>query len=174
MLVSYSYMDTPIGRLLLAETERGLCRTGLPNESWTSFLAWLDKVADGAVPHEDPARLAPVIVQLREYFSRLRRAFDLPLDLRGTEFQRAVWSELLAVPYGTTVSYGEISRRIGRGPGGGRAVGAAVGANPVPIIVPCHRVIGADGSMTGYSGGLDIKVALLKLEGVRLQNSAKR
>ncbi|MFN3763308.1 MAG: methylated-DNA--[protein]-cysteine S-methyltransferase, partial [Anaerolineae bacterium] len=91
--------------------------------------------------------------------------FDLPLDLRGTPFQRRVWEELRRVPYGQTVAYGELARRVGR-PGAARAVGRAVGANPVPIIVPCHRVVGADGSLVGYGGGLEIKAALLRLEGV--------
>ncbi len=91
-------------------------------------------------------------------------AFPLPLDLRGTPFQQQVWRELRKVPYGQTVSYGELARRVGR-PGAVRAVGQAVGANPIPIIVPCHRVVGADGSLVGYGGGLEIKSALLRLEG---------
>jgi methylated-DNA-[protein]-cysteine S-methyltransferase len=105
----------------------------------------------------------PVTAQLREYFSGSRREFDVKLSPRGTEFQRAVWNELLRVPYGTTISYGELARRIGR-PDAVRAVGAANGANPIPIIVPCHRVIGANGTLTGYGGGLDRKRWLLDLE----------
>jgi len=92
-------------------------------------------------------------------------AFELPLDLRGTEFQRAVWQALLEIPYGETRSYAEIARQVGQ-PNAVRAVGAANGANPIPIVVPCHRVIGRDGSLTGYGGGLDKKVFLLQLEGV--------
>jgi methylated-DNA-[protein]-cysteine S-methyltransferase len=104
--------------------------------------------------------------QLMEYFAGTRTQFDLPLDLTGgTAFQQSVWQALLAIPQGATASYGQISSRIGK-PAAVRAVGAAVGRNPVSIIVPCHRVMGADGSLTGYAGGLDRKTALLHLEGV--------
>ncbi|HAL40009.1 MAG TPA: cysteine methyltransferase, partial [Polaromonas sp.] len=100
-----------------------------------------------------------------EYFAGQRNRFEVPLDLAcGTAFQQSVWQALLAIPYGRTASYGEVSRRIGK-PTAVRAVGAAVGRNPVSIIVPCHRVMGANGSLTGYAGGLDRKTALLKLEG---------
>lgn len=101
--------------------------------------------------------------QLTEYFAGERTTFDLPLDLRGTDFQRAVWEELRTVPYGGTVGYGELAASIGR-PTAARAVGAAVGRNPVSIVVPCHRVVGADGSLTGFAGGLDAKRTLLALE----------
>jgi methylated-DNA-[protein]-cysteine S-methyltransferase len=107
--------------------------------------------------------------QLAEYFAGQRRHFELPLDLSGgTAFQQAVWQALLAVAPGGTVSYGEISQRIGK-PGAVRAVGAAIGRNPVSIVVPCHRVLGADGSLTGYAGGLARKTALLRLEGALLE-----
>jgi len=102
--------------------------------------------------------------QLREYFAGERTEFDLPLASDGTEFQKKVWSELQRIPYGETASYGDIARRLGYEPGISRAVGAANGANPIPIVVPCHRVIGADGSLTGYAGGLERKKTLLDLE----------
>ena len=102
--------------------------------------------------------------QLTEYFAGERTEFDLPLASDGTEFQKKVWSELLRIPYGETASYGEIARRLGYEPGISRAVGAANGANPIPIVVPCHRVIGADGSLTGYAGGVERKQTLLELE----------
>lgn len=102
--------------------------------------------------------------QIGEYFAGERREFDLPLAPQGTEFERAVWKELSAIPWGSTTSYAEIARRLGK-PGAVRAVGRANGKNPIPIIIPCHRVIGSDGSLTGYSGGLDRKRALLELEG---------
>lgn len=108
-----------------------------------------------------------VVAQLNEYFAGRREAFDLPLNLAGTEFQLAVWNELLRVPYGTTITYGELARRIGR-PSAVRAVGAANGANPIPVIVPCHRVIGSNGTLTGYGGGIARKQWLLALEGRRL------
>jgi methylated-DNA-[protein]-cysteine S-methyltransferase len=104
--------------------------------------------------------------QLGEYFAGARRVFDLPLDQRGTAFQLAVWEELLLVPYATTVTYGWLAARLGLGNAASRAVGAANGANPIPVVVPCHRVIGSDGRLTGYGGGLDRKHALLRLEGV--------
>ncbi|NBD35189.1 MAG: methylated-DNA--[protein]-cysteine S-methyltransferase [Chloroflexi bacterium] len=103
--------------------------------------------------------------QLTGYFEGRRAAFDLPLDLRGADFQRAVWEALLTIPYGETCSYGDVAAAIGR-PRAARPVGQAVGANPVGVIVPCHRVIGSDGRLTGYGGGLDLKRALLRLEGV--------
>jgi methylated-DNA-[protein]-cysteine S-methyltransferase len=112
----------------------------------------------------DPAVFADAVAQLDEYFAGDRRHFDLTLDLTGTPFQQQVWSALQAIPYGETRSYGEVAKAIAR-PDRARAVGAAVGRTPVPIIVPCHRAIGADGRLTGYRGGLDRKRALLALEG---------
>jgi len=111
----------------------------------------------------DPAPFRSVIAQLADYFARRRRAFDLPLGPQGTEFQQSVWQALTRIPYGETLSYGELARRIGN-PRASRAVGLANGANPLPIVVPCHRVIGANGSLTGFGGGLDIKRKLLALE----------
>jgi len=110
------------------------------------------------------APFAAVIAQLDEYFAGARREFDLELSLRGSGFQREVWQALRRIPYGTTRAYGELARELGH-PGGARAVGVANGSNPVAIIVPCHRVIGADGSLTGFGGGLPVKRALLQLEG---------
>lgn len=109
-------------------------------------------------------RRSRALVQLREYFSGGRRSFTLRLAPRGTPFQRLVWDALGAIPYGETLSYVELARRIGRA-GSARAVGLANGANPLPIVIPCHRVIGADGSLRGFGGGLHIKRALLVLEG---------
>ncbi len=101
--------------------------------------------------------------QLREYFDGRRQAFDLPLDPRGTDFQRRVWGLLLKIPYGTTTTYGALARDLGD-PGASRAVGLANGSNPLPIVIPCHRVIGANGTLTGFGGGLPVKAALLDLE----------
>ena len=109
----------------------------------------------------------PVITQLREYFAGKRTTFDLELAMQGTPFQLAVWNELRKIPYGHTISYAELAHRIGK-PSAVRAVGAANGANPIPVIVPCHRVIGANGSLTGYGGGIERKQWLLALEGRRL------
>jgi methylated-DNA-[protein]-cysteine S-methyltransferase len=113
---------------------------------------------------EDPARTAEVRRQLAEYFAGERREFDLVLAPAGTPFELAVWEELRRIPFGETRSYGEIARTLGR-PTAYRAVGRANGANPIPIVVPCHRVIGSDGSLTGFGGGLDAKSRLLELEG---------
>ena len=114
---------------------------------------------------EDHGAFGDVARQLDEYFAGTRATFDLPLAPAGTPFQRRVWAELARVPHGTTVTYGELARRVGR-PGASRAVGAAVGRNPISIVVPCHRVVGADGTLTGYAGGVGRKAFLLALEGV--------
>jgi methylated-DNA-[protein]-cysteine S-methyltransferase len=118
----------------------------------------------GAEVVEDPARTAEVRRQLEQYFAGERREFDLTLAPAGTPFELAVWEELRRIPFGETRSYGEIARTLGR-PTAYRAVGRANGANPIPIVVPCHRVIGSDGSLTGFGGGLDAKSRLLELEG---------
>jgi methylated-DNA-[protein]-cysteine S-methyltransferase len=112
----------------------------------------------------DDAWFADVRTQIDEYFDGARTAFDVPMALEGTEFQRAVWDQLSAIPYGTTISYGELARRVGN-PRASRAVGSANGRNPIAVIVPCHRVIAGDGSLGGYGGGLDRKSLLLDLEG---------
>jgi methylated-DNA-[protein]-cysteine S-methyltransferase len=112
----------------------------------------------------DDLKVESVFTQLTEYFNRQRIEFDLPLEIFGTDFQKNVWNELKKIPYGETISYGELANRMGD-KNLMRAVAAANGANPIPIIIPCHRVIGADGSLTGYGGGLDVKQKLLELEG---------
>ncbi len=116
---------------------------------------------------DDPARTARVARQLAEYFASERTSFDLELAPEGTDFQKRVWRHLLDIPIGETRTYSEIARRLGR-PGAARAVGRANATNPFPIVVPCHRVIGADGTLTGYAGGLPLKRGLLALEGVEL------
>ena len=154
-------IDSPVGRLLLAGDGDSLIQLGFqsgprplrPADSW---------IEDGT-----PFRAA--VAQLEEYFAGKRRRFELPLAPRGTEFQRQVWRALTEIPYGKTISYGELARRI-RNPSASRAVGLANGANPLPIIVPCHRVIGADGSLTGFGGGLPIKRRLLALEGTTTES----
>jgi methylated-DNA-[protein]-cysteine S-methyltransferase len=121
------------------------------------------RVDFGAGEISDDQRFAPLVTQLDEYFAGTRTTFDLPLRQQGSPFEQRVWAELLAIPYGETASYGEIAARIGR-PGMARAVGRANARNPIAIVCPCHRVIGGDGSLTGYAGGLDTKRALLELE----------
>jgi methylated-DNA-[protein]-cysteine S-methyltransferase len=134
-------------------------------------LDLLDDVPAGeAMPPGHCPVLAQAIEELREYFLGERRAFTVPVAGAGTAFARRVWTELARIPWGTTISYGDLARRAGVR-GGARAVGAANGRNPVPILVPCHRVIGADGSMTGYSGGMWRKRVLLALEGLALEGA---
>ncbi|WP_237482075.1 methylated-DNA--[protein]-cysteine S-methyltransferase [Lichenibacterium dinghuense] len=156
--VSTLAMASPVGRLTLAATDRGL-----------AAVLW-ETDGPGRVPL-GPAVAAPghpvlreAARQLGEYFGRARRSFDLPLDFHGTAFQRRVWAALLAIPYGETRSYGDIARALGD-PNLMRAVGAANGRNPVSIVAPCHRVVGATGQLTGFAGGLAAKRFLLELEG---------
>jgi len=119
---------------------------------------------DGDRLFVEPSRTAAAVGQLREYFAGKRRRFDLETEPRGSVFQQAVWQELLRIPYGETRSYSELAAAVGR-PGAARAVGRAVATNPISIVIPCHRVVGSDGSLTGYAGGLEFKKGLLALEG---------
>ncbi len=149
-------IDSPVGPLRLASDDRAL--------RFLSFMGGRDPVEVGS---DWRKRRAPILraaaSQLREYFDGRRTEFDLPLDPHGTDFQRAVWDALCEIPFGETRSYGEQARMIGR-PNASRAVGAANGRNPIAIIIPCHRVIGASGELTGFGGGLDTKRRLLDLE----------
>ena len=146
-------VDTPIGTLGLVGSD-----DGLRNVRWS---------ADG-LPDASCAVLDAATEQLHAYFAGELLEFDVLLDLHGTEFQRSCWLALATIPYGQTVSYGEQARRLGLGPDAARAVGAANGQNPLPLVLPCHRVIGADGSLTGFGGGLHIKRFLLEHEGALL------
>lgn len=149
---------SPLGPVLWLRTATGIA--GM----WFDAQKWFPESFDAPDRPDDPL-IVEAARQLDDYFEGRRRAFDLPLDLHGTPFQRAVWHALLAIPPGETCTYGDIARTVGS-PSAARAVGAAVGRNPVGIIVPCHRVIGRDGTLTGYAGGLDRKEVLLRLEGV--------
>ena len=151
----YCYLTTPIGDLLLAGDDAALSLVAFPEGSMRR-----DPEPDW-IYSEKP--FANARQQLTEYFAGTRKDFDLPLSLAGTEFQLLVLDELRRIPYGETTSYGDIAARIGK-PKAMRAVGAANGRNPIPIIVPCHRVIGSGGDLTGFGGGLDAKQALLQLE----------
>jgi methylated-DNA-[protein]-cysteine S-methyltransferase len=158
-MYAFKTMPSPVGELTLVASGQGL-----------AAILWED---------DDPRRVKlqprvedaehPVLVeaarQLGEYFAGERLAFDLPLDFHGTDFQKAVWAQLLAIPFGETRSYAEVARAIGR-PTAFRAVGAANGRNPISIVAPCHRVIGTNGTLTGFAGGLEGKALLLELEGV--------
>jgi methylated-DNA-[protein]-cysteine S-methyltransferase len=150
--MKYAQVDTPIGKLTVVAAETGIRR-----------ILW-----DGEAPPEGAVEggsdiLDAAVTQIQEYFAGARTTFDLPLDLGGTPFQQKVWLELGSIPFGTTISYGEQAQRVGR-PQAARAVGAANGRNPVPIVLPCHRVIGSGGALTGFGGGLDTKRTLLRHE----------
>lgn len=158
MSLAYHDFETPIGTLRVVGDDDGLERIDLPNAAaGNPDPAWRERRRPSAGPLLEAKR------QLREYFDGARRDFDLPLAPVGSEFQRRVWDELRRIPYGETVSYGELARRIGR-PTASRAVGAANGRNPLAIVVPCHRVIGSDGTLIGYGGGLPVKETLLAHE----------
>ena len=152
----YDFFDSAIGPLVLVSDDTdALIQLHLPKRSKPGHVAPEWKRA--------PSRLREVRAQLAAYFAGKLLTFDLPLAPHGTEFQRTVWEELLRIPYGDTISYADLARRIGK-PSAMRAVGAANGANPIALIVPCHRVIGADGTLTGYGGGLPAKRWLLDHE----------
>ncbi len=162
-LVHATHLDSPIGALRLASTARGLAYVELPHASGRGLEGWLRRSLPGALCESGFAPNRAAAAQILEYLEGKRTAFDLALDLRGTEFQRAVWQVLLEIPYGETRSYTDVGRSIGR-PDAPRAVGAANGANPLAIVVPCHRVIAADGTLGGYGGGLELKARLLAME----------
>jgi methylated-DNA-[protein]-cysteine S-methyltransferase len=159
--MNYCYVESPIGKLLIAGDQESVrqinfAKNGKPSKPEPDW----QESSRGPV--------AQAARQLREYFAGSRTDFDLPLSPQGTEFQRQVWRRLQEIPYGETISYGELARRIGN-PKASRAVGAANGQNPIPIVIPCHRVIGANGKLTGFGGGLPTKEALLALEARQLQ-----
>ncbi|MFD8567813.1 methylated-DNA--[protein]-cysteine S-methyltransferase [Streptomyces sp. NPDC059639] len=156
----YTTLDSPLGELLLtADASGALTSLSVPGQKGGRT------VQEGWVRAPEP--FAEAVRQLAAYFAGELKEFDLELKPEGTEFRRRVWDALDAVPYGSTTTYGEVAARIGASRAAVRAVGGAVGANPLLILRPCHRVIGADGSLTGYAGGLDRKVRLLSLEGIQ-------
>ncbi|WP_076997324.1 methylated-DNA--[protein]-cysteine S-methyltransferase [Variovorax sp. KK3] len=159
-LIRSTRIDSRLGDIVLAATDRGLAGAWFDQQRhWPDMAGWQSD--------PDHPALREAALQLADYFAGRRRHFDLPLDLsHGTAFQQAVWQALLAIPMGRTTSYGTLSSDIGS-PAAVRAVGAAVGRNPISVIVPCHRVVGSNGSLTGYAGGLERKSALLTLEGAR-------
>lgn len=153
--IHYRIFDSPFGRILVAGSYAGLCRVDF-QEGDARFAPprnWVE--APGVFPEVEE--------QLSAYFAGERRSFDLVLDPGGTQFQQRVWRHLTEIPYGSTISYGRLAQAIGN-PQSSRAVGAANGANPIPIIIPCHRVVGADGRLTGYRGGIELKRRLIELE----------
>src|SRR3954447_17649689 len=153
--VRFDLVDSPVGELFVAATERGLARISYHPEGMEEVLARTYGVRVLRFPLDDVRR------ELDEYFAGSRREFDLPLDLRVASFHADVLRELALVPYGRTETYGGLAVRAGR-PGAARAVGTFMNRNPIPIVLPCHRIVGANGSLTGYAGGLDVKRRLLQ------------
>lgn len=162
----FDKMDSPIGPLTIVATVNGVCFIHFGSNECTlpSIKAWMKKHGIKGELELQPERILPVIEQLKEYFNGSRQTFDLPIDLYGTPFQKRVWEALQKIEYGSTKSYKEIALDIGA-PQAVRAIGGANNQNPLPIIVPCHRVIGSNGAMVGYGGGLDKKERLLNIEG---------
>jgi methylated-DNA-[protein]-cysteine S-methyltransferase len=159
--VRFYIVASPVGDLLIASTERGLCRISYTIEGQDESLARSFGVRVLRTPLDEVRR------ELDEYFAGHRREFDLALDLRVAPFHEAVLHELARVPYGQVDTYGHLAAKVGR-PKAARAVGTVMNRNPLPIVLPCHRIVGANGSLTGYAGGLEIKRALLELEGATL------
>jgi O-6-methylguanine DNA methyltransferase len=156
--------DSRIGRIYVASTERGVCKISVPRESRKDFFDWLKGHFDPETVTDNRARNKEVIDQLTRYFNGKLAKFTCPIDLLGTPFQIRVWKELSKITYGSTITYRSLAKRV-LAPKAFQAVGRANGANPLPIIVPCHRVLGSDGSLVGYSCGIKTKEFLLRLEG---------
>lgn len=158
--------ETPIGVVYVASTERGLCKIALPNDSKTSFFRWINSNFQTDDIVDDRKRNSNAIRQLNEYFIGKRTEFELDVELIGTNFQQRVWTEVAKIPYGNISTYKQIGRRVHTR--GYRAVGATISKNPLPILIPCHRVIGSDQKLVGYTGGIRLKEYLLRLEGIIL------
>ena len=163
----WSAHETQIGTVYIASTEKGISKITIPGQSKREFMGWLERHADGGGIVEGPKRHRRVIDELNRYLSRRLVRFHARLDPIGTDFQKQVWRELKKIRYGTTISYKELSRRVGK-PGAYQTVGRANGANPLPIVIPCHRVIGSDNRLVGYAAGVKTKEFLLRLEGALL------
>lgn len=162
-IVRTSTFDSPIGRLKVGSTDKGLCWLQLPGSGGRGFQGWQRTQLPDAEVVEDDAANRSARQQILEYLDGDRLHFELKLDVRATPFQHAVYEELLAIPYGETRSYADVARALGK-PKAVRATGTANGANPIPLVVPCHRVIASDGGLGGFGGGLPLKRRLLAME----------
>lgn len=160
--IYYSSVNTDLGTLMLASTDKGICQIRFTQGDSAGFFAWLEKKIGTRWKVSERVH-RETTKELLEYFDGRRKQFDSPLDLRGTTFQLKIWSLLREIPYGETVSYGEIAKKAGI-PKGARAIGMASHVNPVLLMVPCHRVIGKNGSLVGFGCGVDLKQKLLDLE----------
>jgi len=163
----WSSFTSQIGVVYIASTEKGVCKVSIPGQTKKEFMSWMEHHADGGTITESKRKHKVVVDQLNRYFNRKLVKFNVRLDLVGTDFQRSVWKELRKIRYGTSISYKDLAKRIGK-PKGAQSVGRANGANPLPIIIPCHRVIGSDSRLVGYAAGIKTKEFLLRLEGALL------
>lgn len=163
-LVIVDRTETPYGPIYLAATERGLCRVTIPGETFDTLIAWLERRLPAPDIVDSAGALAGEAAAITNFLEEGTPVPPLPVDLVGTPFQRAVWQAVLDIPFGQTRSYVDIAHQIGH-PRASRAVGAANAVNPLPFVVPCHRVIGADGTIKGFPGGIITRSMLLKLEG---------
>lgn len=159
--------ESVVGPLSLASTDEGMCRLCIRGYRRSDFAEWLRANLRDHEIVESPSRNREFVSELQEYLSGKRTTFGIPLHVIGTEFQKKVWLELLKIPYGTTISYKELARRVGL-PKGAQSVGRVNAANPLPLVIPCHRVIGANDNLVGYGGGIKMKEFLLRLEGALL------
>lgn len=164
-LIYYTLFDYKGWSMYIAATEKGLCYVGSQNEPLDELEKWVNKKFKHAKLIANHEQLTPYIQELMDYIDGKIKDFTYAFDLKGTDFQKNVWHQLCTIPYGETVCYSDVAKKIGN-PKAVRAVGTAIGANPIAVIIPCHRVLGKDGSLTGYSGGLPIKEKLLQLEGI--------
>jgi methylated-DNA-[protein]-cysteine S-methyltransferase len=166
MKIRWCSFETAYGLIRLAATEVGACRLSLPGEDAGAFFRWLALRFSRAMLVEDPGTLTAFILGVQEFLRGESKEIVVPLDPVGSPFQGAVWEEVRRIPFGVTITYGEIARRLGGLPRAARAVGAAVAANPLPILIPTHRVVGSDGSIRGYGPAVSLKEELLRLEGI--------
>ncbi len=169
-VVTAASFSSPLGTLRAAATPTGVVKLSLPRSSGAGFRGWLTRHLPDAEFVESLTHLTILERELEEYFAGARQHFSVAFDLRGTPFQMGVWRALASIPYGETRSYADVARKVKR-PNAFRAVGAASGANPLPILIPCHRVIASDGGLGGYGGGLEAKRRLLALEGSAAQGN---
>jgi O-6-methylguanine DNA methyltransferase len=168
-VVSYSFFETAFGEMAAAATGKGICRVLLRSAgSHDAIVEALRADHPGLTMRKAPKAFVELRRQLEAYLRGELQVLTVPLDPAGTDFRQAVWQQTRLIPYGSTITYGDLACRLGQGRSASRAVGNALGANPLPILIPCHRVLGSDGRLTGYSGGLAIKTRLLSIEGALL------
>lgn len=165
--IYWTSFSSKIGTIYVASSDRGVCKISIPAQGKKEFLAWIQKCCNNAEVAEVASRNRQIIDELNRYFDRRLVKFHTRLDPIGTDFQKEVWNQLRKIRYGTTITYKDLARRVGI-PGAFQTVGRANGANPLPIVIPCHRVIGSDDNLVGYGAGIKTKEFLLRLEGALL------